>query len=68
MIHQKGRRFRAACTICNYVSPENTGAVFAGWHALKHSKNAHPNDEGVVGYVFEVPRCFVDEQLSESKK
>jgi hypothetical protein len=51
-----GRRFRAACTICSYISPINTGPVFAGWHMIKHAKEEHPDSSGFVGYIFEVPK------------
>jgi hypothetical protein len=54
-----GKRYRAQCTICDYVSPQNLGPVFAAWHALKHSKNAHPDNNGIVSYVFEVPVQFI---------
>jgi hypothetical protein len=50
---KKGRRFRAQCLFCNYVSPLNTGAVFAGWHGLQHAKKKHPEKEGFVAYIFE---------------
>lgn len=43
--------YRAKCLLCSWVSEWNTGPVFAGRNALRHSKNLHPESEGLVAVI-----------------
>ena len=50
-----GRRFRAKCLVCPWVSSKlNSGPVFALWDGLRHARKEHPNSYGFVSVAEEV--------------
>lgn len=54
-----GMRFGVRCTVCGQVFLR-TSPVFAGSAATKHANDQHPNTDGLVGIIFEIPRVKLE--------
>lgn len=53
---EKGKfaRFVGCCTLCPWIGGQSLGAVAAGYQALDHAKETHPEEFGMVGYIMKI--------------
>ena len=47
-------RFVGCCTLCPWIGGQSLGAVAAGYQALDHAKETHPEEFGLVGYIMRI--------------
>ena len=51
---RKLARFVGCCTLCTWIGGQSLGAVAAGYQALDHAKETHPEEFGMVGYIMRI--------------